>query len=65
MAQIVLNVENEQKANLLLSLFRDLDYVEVETKSSEKVWLGDLPVLKNPISIPDFKMYSREELYER
>jgi hypothetical protein len=65
MAQIVLNVENEQKANLLLSLFHDLDYVEVETKSSEKVWLGDLPVLKKPISVPDFKMYSKEELYER
>jgi len=65
MAQIVLNVENEQKASLLLSLFQDLDYVEVETKSTEKVWLGDLPILENPIFVPDFKMYSREELYER
>lgn len=65
MTKIVLNVKDEQKANLLLSLFRDLEYVEAKAEATEKVWLGDLPVFENPISVPNFKMYTREELYER
>jgi len=64
MTRIVLDVQNEQKVNLLLSLFRDLDYVDAQTENIEKVWNGDLPALVNPVSIPDFTMFSREELYE-
>ena len=65
MTRIVLNVKDEQKANLLLSLFHDLEYVDAKAETTEKIWLGDLPVLENPISVPDFMMYTREQLYER
>ena len=33
MTRIVLDVQNEQKANLLLSLFRDLGYVDAQRYS--------------------------------
>jgi len=65
MTRIVLNVEDEKKAHMLLSLFSDLDYVDAHTETDEKVWIGDLPVFANPVSIPDFKMFSREDLNER
>ena len=65
MTRIVLNVKDEQKANLLLSLFSDLDYVDAELDSGLKQWKGNLSVFDNPIHVPDFKMYSREELHER
>jgi len=64
MTRIVLDVQSEQKANLLLSLFRDLDYVDAQTEKIEKVWEGNLPALTNPVFIPDFTMFSREELYD-
>ena len=65
MARIVLNVKDEHKVELLLSLFSDLDYIDAETVTIEKVWTGDLPVLANPVFIPGFTMFSREELNER
>ena len=58
MTRIVLNVKDEKKANLLLSLFHDLDYVDATAETTEKIWLGDLPVLQNPISVPNFRMYT-------
>ena len=65
MTRIVLNVKDERKASILLSLFNDLDYVDAHAETFEKVWEGDLPVFNNPVNIPGFKMYSREELYEQ
>ena len=64
MTRIVLDVQNEQKANLLLSLFHDLEYVDAQTERIEIVWEGNLPALVNPVFIPDFTMFSREELYD-
>ena len=60
MTRIVLDVQNEQKANLLLSLFHDLDYVIAHTEKIEKVWEGNLPTLANPVFIPGFTVFSRE-----
>ena len=62
MTRIVLDVINENKVDLLLSLFRDLDYVDAQTEKADKIWKGDLPVLENPVFIPGFTMFSREEL---
>jgi len=42
--RIVLNVKDERKASILLSLFNDLDYVDAQAETFEKVWEGDLPV---------------------
>ena len=41
MTTIVLNVENDQKATLLLTFLRDLDYVAVKTEPSETVGRSD------------------------
>ena len=65
MSRIILSIRDEQKAQRLLAHLRDLDYVETQVESTEKIWKGDLPVFDNPISIPGFTMYSREELHER
>ena len=65
MTRIVLNVSDERKVDMLLSLLGDLDYVDVHAEITEKVWNGYLPVFDNPVYIPGFKMFSREELHER
>jgi len=41
MTTIVLKVENDQKATLLLSFLRDLDYVVVKTEPSENTEKSD------------------------
>ena len=65
MARIVLDIKDDQKVELLLSLFGDLDYVEAQEETAEKIWEGSLPVFEDPVFIPGFSMFSREELYER
>lgn len=65
MKRIVLSIQDDQKAETLLALLHDLSYVEARVEDVEKVWKGDLTVFDNPINIPDFKMYTREELHER
>ena len=65
MARIILNIHDEQKAKRLLALLGDLDYVDAQVETTEKVWKGHLPVFDNPIHVEGFKMYSREELYDR
>ena len=65
MSRIILSIKDEQKAKRLLAHLRDLDYVETQVESTEKIWKGDLPVFDNPIYVDDFKIYSREELHER
>lgn len=65
MPRIILDVQDEQKAKLLLTLFNDLAYVDARAEDNEKIWTGHLPVFDNPIHIPGFKMFTREELHER
>jgi hypothetical protein len=65
MVRIILNVHDEQKAKRLLAFLGDLDYVDVAAETNEKVWKGNLPVFDDPISVGDFKTYTRDELHER
>ena len=65
MSKIILNIKDENKAKHLLALLSDLDYVEAEEESGEKIWKGTLPVFDDPVYIPGFTMFPREELYER
>jgi len=60
-----MDVRDEQKANLLLSLLGDLDYVDAHAEPAEIIWKGDLPVFENPVNVPGFMMYARGELYDR
>ncbi|GHV50842.1 hypothetical protein FACS1894216_03760 [Synergistales bacterium] len=67
MTRIVLNVLDEQKAEPLMILLRDLSYIAVQDDYDNglKTWDGSLKVLDNPITVNDFRVYSREELHER
>ena len=65
MSRIVVNIQDEQKAKRFFALLGDLDYVDAQVEVIEKIWSGKLPVFDNPIAIPDFTMFSREELYEQ
>jgi hypothetical protein len=65
MKRIVLDVRDEQKAEALLVLLRDLTYVDTQVDDGAKVWDGRLSVLDNPIHVEDYRVYSRDELHER
>lgn len=64
MKRIVLDIQDDQKADMLLSLFQDLNYVQMNI-DGEKVWNGYLPVFDDPVTLPEFVDYSREALHER
>ncbi|MCL1807780.1 MAG: hypothetical protein FWG31_08770 [Oscillospiraceae bacterium] len=65
MTKVVLNIRDDKKAESLLSLLRELPFVDTQIEETLKVWDGCLPMLDSPVSDPDFKFFSREELYER
>ena len=65
MTRIVLNVLDEQKAEPLMLLLRDLSYIDIQKDEGVKVWDGSLKAIDNPVTVGDFRVYSREELHER
>ena len=63
--RVVLSIHDEKKAKVLISLLQDLSYVDTQVDAGLKKWTGKLSVFDNPIYIEDFKIFAREELYER
>ena len=62
--RIMIDVHNDTQAGVVLSRVQDLDFVKTVV-GEEKVWNGHLPVFDHPITLPEFKKYSREELHDR
>ena len=65
MSRIVLNVRDETKVETILSFIRDLPCVEAQLDFVPKKWKGNLTALDNPIHVPDFRTFTRDELHER
>ena len=65
MSKIILDVKDERKASHLLSLLRDLDYVETQVEPSEDAWAGNLLVLDGSAHAPESAMYACDELHEQ
>jgi len=61
-SRIVVNIKDERKAKRFFALLCDLDYVDAQVEDTEKVWNGNLPVFNNPVFLPEFTIFSREEL---
>jgi hypothetical protein len=59
--QILLNITDEQKAKSLLSLLKDLSYVNIQ-ETDLKIWER---MRLDPVKVDNFKIFSREELHER
>ena len=64
MARIILDVQDDTKVSVVLSLVQDLEFVKTSV-DEEKIWGGQLPVFSHPITLPEFRKYSREELHDR
>ncbi|MCL1835824.1 MAG: hypothetical protein FWG48_06640 [Oscillospiraceae bacterium] len=64
-ARIIVDIQDEQKAERLFALLCDLDYVDAQVEGTEIIWGGHLPVFDDPVYIPGFTMFAREELYDR
>ncbi len=69
MKQLILNVKDESKFDILMKFFKGINFVEVQNGNIDKnlkVW-GEIPEsMLNPIKADNnFKMFNRDELYER
>lgn len=68
MKQLILNVKDESKFDILMKFLKEINFVEVQSEDGDKnlkVW-GDIPEsMLNPTKVGNFKMFSRDELYER
>ena len=64
MIKITIDVQNDAQADEVLSRLQDLDFIKTVV-DDEKVWNGHLPVFDHPVTLPEFRKYSREELHDR
>ncbi|MGD8399495.1 MAG: hypothetical protein PVH64_00950 [Bacillota bacterium] len=68
MKQLILNIKDDSKFDILMKFLREINFVEVQNEDVDKdlkVW-GELPEsMLNPIKVDNFKMFGRDELYER
>jgi len=64
LARIIIDIQDDTKVGNVLALVQDLEYVKASV-DEEKIWSGHLPVFDHPITLPEFRKYSREELHDR
>ena len=64
MKQYVISITDDAKINLLLTILKDLSYVEVLEQTSNEPEKR-FPLMDTPFPVKNFKMFSREELHER
>ena len=66
--QITLRIKNDQLAENVIALIKKIKEIEIfeEKKGSKKRKKSKIDeILENPYDLKDFKIYSREEIYER
>ena len=65
MKQIVVNVRDDKTLETVLDFLQGLPNVETQTDGNLKKWTGKLSGIDNPVHVENFRMFSREELYDR
>ena len=66
MTRIVLDIQDDERVGVVLSLVQNLEFVVANVSvGQEKVWTGNLPVFCDPVKLPEFRKYTREELHDR
>ena len=68
MVEITLRIKNDQLAENMIALIKKIKEIEIfeEKKMSKKRKKSKIDeILENPYDLKDFKIYSREEIYER
>jgi hypothetical protein len=66
--EITLRIKNDQLAENIIALIKKINEIEIfeEKKGSKKLKKSKIDeILENPYDIKDFKIYQREEIYER
>ena len=68
MKEITLRIKNDQLAENFIALIKKIKEIEIfeEKKGNKKRNKSKIDkILENPYDIKDFKIYQREEIYER
>lgn len=68
MKEITLRIKNDQLAENFIALIKKIKEIEIfeEKKVNKKRKKSKIDeILENPYDIKDFKIYQREEIYER
>ena len=65
MSRIMIDIKDETKVEIFLTLINDLPYVDARIDHAPKKWKGNLSALNTPINIQGFSVFTRNELHER
>ena len=60
-----MNVRDDQTFKTVIDFLHGLPNVETQSDSGIKKWTGKLSGIENPVHVENFRMFSREELYDR
>jgi hypothetical protein len=67
MKQLILNIKDDSKLDILINFLKEINFIEIareQTDGAVKKWDEIPDQMLNPIHVDNFKMYSREELYD-
>jgi len=65
MKNVVIQIYDDRKAEVLLEMLGGLEYVDIHMADGLKVWDGRLPAIDKPVYLDDFRIFTRDELHER
>jgi len=65
MKNVVIQIRDDRKAEILLEILGGLEYVDIHVADGLKIWDGQLPAIDKPVYVDDFKIFARDELHER
>nr|VFJ59697.1 MAG: hypothetical protein BECKFW1821A_GA0114235_109314 [Candidatus Kentron sp. FW] len=69
MRTVVLNIDDDAKFHLLVSLLRELPFVAIEDRNpsaGKNKKLGKLPAsMLHPVTAENFRMFGKDELHDR
>jgi hypothetical protein len=68
MKQLILNIKDDSKLDIVINFLKEINFIEIEREQTDcavKKWDEIPDLMLNPIYADNFKMYSREDLYDR
>jgi hypothetical protein len=68
MKQLIINIKDESKLDVVINFLKEVSFIEIEEEQinhMNKKWHGIPELMLNPIYANDFKIFGREELYDR
>jgi hypothetical protein len=65
MRQLIIRVQDDENFDRIVDFLSGIPNVETQSDDTIKIWDGKLSGFEHPIHVENYRVFSREELYDR